>query len=74
MPPEKISIIDALVSTGNAVSRSEARRAVALGSVQINGEEVRDIAALLEDGDAVQRIDRASETITVRYAREWRNR
>ena len=58
MPPEKISIIDALVSTSNAVSRSEARRAVALGGVRVNGKKVTDMGALVEFGDVVQHFNR----------------
>jgi tyrosyl-tRNA synthetase len=40
-----VDVIDALVMTGAAASRGEARRLVEQGGVSVNGRQVRDIAA-----------------------------
>jgi len=44
------SVVDALVGTGLAMSRSDARRQVQQGHVRVDGERVLSIEALLPAG------------------------
>ncbi|MBQ9153205.1 MAG: tyrosine--tRNA ligase [Solobacterium sp.] len=47
------TVIDALVLSGVCKSRGEARKLIQQGSVQVNGQKVTDIAALMNKAEAI---------------------
>lgn len=48
------SVVKAMAETGMVVSCSQARRAIAMGAVKINGKTIDDIMAEVKAGDTVQ--------------------
>ncbi len=51
---EEISLLDALVETGLASSKSDARRQVQGNAVSVNGDKIQDIAYELKDTDFIE--------------------
>jgi tyrosyl-tRNA synthetase len=56
LPPEGLSIVDALVGIGFAASRGEAKRLIAGGGARIDGEAISDDAYHIPGGSGELRI------------------
>lgn len=51
---EKIKVVDALVNAKVVISKSEARRMIAMNAVSLNGEKVADLLADTVPGDTIK--------------------
>ena len=55
IPPDCLTVLDVLVTSGAAPSRSEGKKLLQNGGVQIDGQKVVDVASALPSGDFVLR-------------------